>query len=417
MKVFRASSGDVLEDLPCTIGMGLQPWEYQAERVLDQVRIWLKTQPQHNVVANQMAIWSGLDTETNSRFHLIKIWGSSPKITLDNLFTIPQYSENFSFETATLSKKSFPESQAVFPNKPAVDAAHPPNSTSHSNAAVVQEFIDMFQQYFFEGLSGVADPSQVKPSQLETLNMTAVNRAGDVIMRKYGLSEKEAAKIAEQAIEAMATSASKKISPARDIPAQKNTPPRRTDEKRSQDAGNLVQDLFEAVKHGHLDQVKILLDSGVDVKSTRSYGDTPLHAAAFQGHHEIAQLLIAKGAEVNVGITGTTDPGATPLHLGAMKGHSKLVALLLRNGARVGVRLGGGGETLTSGATPLHLAATYNQIKVVNILVRSRADLEATDDYGDTALHYASNRGLAEMVRELVPRLKSYVTDTGNIIL
>lgn len=209
LKVFRCSSSDVLEDLPSIIGMNLQPWEYQAGLVLDQIRDWLKTQTRHNYTADQTAIWSGLDTETNSRFHLVKVWGSSPKVTLDNLLTIPQHFENFSFETATISNESFPESQVVFPNKSTDVTEHTPNITSHPNAAVVQEFVDLFEQYFFEVLSKVPDPRRVSPSQLETLNMTAVNRAGDKIMLKYGLTEQEAAKIAEQAIQSMKTSTSK----------------------------------------------------------------------------------------------------------------------------------------------------------------------------------------------------------------
>ncbi len=97
LKVFRYSSSDVLEDLPYTIGMNLQPWEYDAKHVLDKVRSWLKTQPQHSGALDQMVIWSGLDTGTKTRFHLIKIYGTSSKVTLDNLFTIPPYSENFPF--------------------------------------------------------------------------------------------------------------------------------------------------------------------------------------------------------------------------------------------------------------------------------------------------------------------------------
>ncbi len=129
-------------------------------------------------------------------------------------------------------KKSFPDSQAVFPNGPTVDTDHNPDVTSHSNAAVVQEFIDLFEHYFFEGLSRVADPSHLEPSQIETLNMTAVNRAGDVLLRKYSFSEKEVAKLAEQAIKAMATSSSQKIPPAGDAPIKKKMPSRGTNENR-----------------------------------------------------------------------------------------------------------------------------------------------------------------------------------------
>jgi ankyrin repeat protein len=409
LKVFRASSNDVLEDLPYTIGMNFHPWEYNAEVVFNKVKNWLKTQPHYNFVTDQMAIWSGMDSQSKTRFHLIKFWGTLPRVTLGNLFTIPPYSENFPFETATISDESLPESQMVFQNEPSTLNS---GNIHLSNADLVQEFISLFQQYVFKELSHEPDPSQLSQSQKDVMPDIVFNRACDVLIRKYNLSEQEAAIIGEQATakifadltnQATNISSFEETSTICKIPVQKDIPVDKIDMTRSLDAGKLVQDLFKAVEGGQTEQVKDLLNSGIDVKKAkRSNGDTPLHVAAFLGYTEIAQMLITKGGEVNVGITGTTDPGATPLHLSAMKGHSEIVFLLLNNGARVDVRLGGEGETSTSGATPLHLAATHNQIDVVNILVRNRADLETMDDYGDTALHYASNQGLADMVRELV---------------
>ena len=62
---------------------------------------------------------------------------------------------------------------------------------------------------------------------------------------------------------------------------------------------------------------------------------TPLHAAAVEGYKEIAELLIAKGADVNA----KDDDGATPLDLAAresprnspeVKAAKKEIADLLR---------------------------------------------------------------------------------------
>ncbi len=199
LKVFRHSSNDVLEDLPSVVAMDLQPWEYRAERVLDKVREWLKTQRMYTVAADRVNIWSGLDTESNTRFHLVKIWNTLPKVTLQNLFTIPQCSENFPFETATLTEKS----QTAYRHTAAPRTCSPPGVTNQSSASAEQEFVGLYEQYLIEGLGGFPDPRQVVPSQLETLNKTAVNKAGDVLIRKYNLSEQEAAKIAERAIKLM----------------------------------------------------------------------------------------------------------------------------------------------------------------------------------------------------------------------
>jgi hypothetical protein len=102
LKVFQHSSSDVLEDLPNTIGMNLHPWEYDAKPVLNKVTSYLEKQMQRKYPADQIAIWTGLDTGTNTNFHLIKIWETSPKVTLDNLFDIPDYSEDFPYQTAEL---------------------------------------------------------------------------------------------------------------------------------------------------------------------------------------------------------------------------------------------------------------------------------------------------------------------------
>lgn len=117
LKVFRNSSSDVLEDLPHTIGMNLHPWKYDANHVLDTVRSWLEAQTQLNCPADQMAIWTGLDTGTNTNFHLVKVWETTSRVTLDNMFTIPPCSENFPFETATFSEEASPKHPEEDPGK------------------------------------------------------------------------------------------------------------------------------------------------------------------------------------------------------------------------------------------------------------------------------------------------------------
>ena len=72
------------------------------------------------------------------------------------------------------------------------------------------------------------------------------------------------------------------------------------------------------------------------------YGWTALHYAA---NKEIAELLIAKGAEVNT----KSDSESTPLHFAALNGRKEIVELLLANGADVNAKDG-------EGKTPLDWA-------------------------------------------------------------
>lgn len=60
-------------------------------------------------------------------------------------------------------------------------------------------------------------------------------------------------------------------------------------------------DIFWAVQHGRLPQVRKLLNAGADVnaRSPNGSGGTLLHNAAFDGNLAMVKLLVSKGADVN----------------------------------------------------------------------------------------------------------------------
>ena len=74
-------------------------------------------------------------------------------------------------------------------------------------------------------------------------------------------------------------------------------------------------------------------------------GKTPLHYATANDHKEIAELLIAKDADVNAG----DDDGWTPLHLAVDGGHTEIAELLIAEGADVNAKT-------NDGQTPLDWA-------------------------------------------------------------
>jgi len=77
---------------------------------------------------------------------------------------------------------------------------------------------------------------------------------------------------------------------------------------------------IDAVKqHLAVDAVKHHLAAGVDVNAKGYRGFTPLHYAARNGRKEIVELLIAKGADVNVKIVSGPSIGNTPLDLATSK--------------------------------------------------------------------------------------------------
>jgi len=66
--------------------------------------------------------------------------------------------------------------------------------------------------------------------------------------------------------------------------------------------------IADAAFDGNIKAVKQHLAAGTDVDAKDKYRRTPLLRAAWGGHKEIAELLIAKGADVNAkdGIGGKT---------------------------------------------------------------------------------------------------------------
>ena len=106
-----------------------------------------------------------------------------------------------------------------------------------------------------------------------------------------------------------------------------------------------------AAQYGKIEAVKQQLAAGVDVDVKDRHGTTPLHWAA-AGHKEIAELLIANGADVNA--KGVKD-GGTPLHIATHLGHKEIAELLIAKGADVNAKHEDGG-------TPLDEAKKYPEI-------------------------------------------------------
>ena len=68
--------------------------------------------------------------------------------------------------------------------------------------------------------------------------------------------------------------------------------------------------LGKAAKDGHLEIVQFLLESGADVHPEKApEGVLPIHFATLWGNKKVVELLIAKGADINV----PDDDGLTPM--------------------------------------------------------------------------------------------------------
>ncbi|GLG95132.1 Poly [ADP-ribose] polymerase tankyrase [Gryllus bimaculatus] len=129
---------------------------------------------------------------------------------------------------------------------------------------------------------------------------------------------------------------------------------------------------------------------GVGVNEADASGLAPLHHAAMRGHARLAELLLARGADVHA----LTQARKTPLHLAALGGHSVLCKKLIQAKAKVNACDG-------RGRRPLHEAARWGHGAVCELLQEAGADVRAADAQGRTALHEAagaSEHGACEVL-------------------
>ncbi|CAD6587468.1 MAG: hypothetical protein ASARMPREDX12_002854 [Alectoria sarmentosa] len=193
--------------------------------------------------------------------------------------------------------------------------------------------------------------------------------------------------------------------------------------------------LQQASYHGDMDMVAELLDHGADPNLVDgSYGG-PLQAAVIRGHHQIAQLLLNRGANIDaqpgdmchwfgVHVSGTALAAAVhradndmidfllskgarvdlehntyppPLYVAAEAGHTALIPKLLAAGAGLEAQFGG--------ETPLYAAVKEGHLAAARQLLDSGADANHCvfdDDSRITVLNAAVERGNDEILELLI---------------
>jgi ankyrin repeat protein len=168
------------------------------------------------------------------------------------------------------------------------------------------------------------------------------------------------------------------------------------------DDGNTA--LHYATRNGHKSAVELLINKGATVDVKCGQMDTALHMAVRNGHRDILQLLHSHGADLDA----KNNFLYTPLHIAAeiggkdsiqrLPGHynakgwrsetdgSQMVAMLLMLGANIDA-------VDMIGQTPLILAVQSKNVNTVTLLMNHGAKLEAADDDGLTAVHWSAKLG------------------------
>lgn len=181
----------------------------------------------------------------------------------------------------------------------------------------------------------------------------------------------------------------------------------------------MSQTFFDAIRAGDRATIDTLLASDSSLLGALDENGLGAYAAArYSGRNEIAALLLEKGVKLDVyaaSMAGAKDTvlemiaenpdltgaysrdGWTPLHLACFFGQPEIAEILIARGADVNAR----SRNLMQNM-PLHAAAAGRNRESVRLLLEHGADVNARQHGGWTVLHAASQNGDVEMVRLLL---------------
>ena len=153
--------------------------------------------------------------------------------------------------------------------------------------------------------------------------------------------------------------------------------------------------VHEAAAAGLLDQLEDILDEYPELINDVSHdGWTPLHLAVYFNRGDVAEYLIATGADVSA--ISNNDLGFSPLHSALANRNAQLAKILLRKGADPHARQAEGGYT------PLHYAAANGLAEMTSLLLERGVDTTAETDDGRTAHALAVEKGHLTVAELLV---------------
>ena len=147
--------------------------------------------------------------------------------------------------------------------------------------------------------------------------------------------------------------------------------------------------LLEAISHGDIAVVRLLLEKGADINfpATRGIKRTPLQQVCDVGDFDLARLLLQSGASVNA--PPAFRGGATALQLAAIGGYVGIAELLLDNGADANAP-----SAKVDGRSAIEGAAEHGRLDMIEFLLHHGAALDPRGlGYNCTAIILARRQG------------------------
>ncbi|KAL4474754.1 hypothetical protein ABPG74_001450 [Tetrahymena malaccensis] len=155
----------------------------------------------------------------------------------------------------------------------------------------------------------------------------------------------------------------------------------------------LKEDFFDCVQMGDLIGLKEILDKqNVPFTADIKWHDewTPIHYACNEGHADIVQYLITKGADLKA----KTSFDYTVLHLGSIRGSHECIKIILENDSSFI------NEQDKEFNTPLHYACKYGFIKIVELLLNYNVDMTIKNHIGNTPCEELQNFDIYQLISQ-----------------
>nr|XP_045609997.1 poly [ADP-ribose] polymerase tankyrase-2-like isoform X3 [Procambarus clarkii] len=149
---------------------------------------------------------------------------------------------------------------------------------------------------------------------------------------------------------------------------------RKTEGRKEKRKPSIQRELADAiVRLAPLEELRILLKCGANVKDTVTQGLSPLHYAVWQRYPEAAEFLIAEDCDINA----RDDIGYTALHLSAEHGYIDMMEVLLKHDAQVNFNIPPEDEDdfpTDAFDEPLRLALKHDHFDAAKVLLEHGAN-------------------------------------------
>ena len=128
---------------------------------------------------------------------------------------------------------------------------------------------------------------------------------------------------------------------------------------------------------GNLDLMRLFISRGADINAMNGNGESPIVMAAWRGNLEAVKWLLERGARINA-----PQRKWSALHYAVFAGHTEVAEYLMAQGADIDAQS-------TNGSTVVMMAIYEGREELARKLIEKGADRTPKNDWGDGALDWA----------------------------